>query len=267
MVALQAELKAVKESLENIQKKVPSVLLPSSFLPALAREAEFWQKINIHRADKILISATIASEYIGEKETIIVDSGTTVDQIPPILKENKPFVKVYTNNLLAAISVIPPTEKFRCILLSGEIDPIYGATYNIGKIDEPLKAIEANQIILAATAISFEDGPMVQAVDRCNLQFKRAMVQKALQDPGSPRLIIAVGWNKFQKAISEDSNLNPVLDHREWNAVRKDKNFVLVAAKPPESIRTIEAERAREVIKTFIKNMEQGWMKIKICDI
>ncbi len=265
---LKDDVKSLGQNVEKIREG-PILFSPNLFFTALAREAKFWEKLSIQRADKVLIARTITSKYIQEKDVIIVDSGTTVDQIPHILHEKYLRTTVYTNNLLAAISVVPPVEGFDCFLLSGKVDPIYGATYNIEDIEGPLKPIRANQIILAATAISFEEGPMVDVLDTSNRLFKRELVRKALQDLGNPRLIIAVDWTKFKKGLRVvvDRKLNAVLEQADWRAVKATNRFVLVVTNPPDSLQTPDAIRAREEIKAFCTNMEEGGMKVEICKV
>ena len=41
---------------------------PNLFLAALAKEARFWEKLSIKRADKVLIAYTICSKYIEEND-------------------------------------------------------------------------------------------------------------------------------------------------------------------------------------------------------
>lgn len=261
----------VKFLVQNVEKAVegPPPFSLNLFFTALAREAKFWGKLSVQRADKVSIASTIVTKYIQENDRVIVDSGTTIDQIPHILYERHLNIDVYTNNLLAAISVVPPSEEFKCFLLPGKVDPIYGATYNIGRIKESLKDIEATQIILAATAISFGKGPMVNVLDRSNRLFKGELVRKALEDRGNPRLIIAVDWTKFigDSEVGADRNLDAVLEIADWRAVKATRRFVLVATSPPDSLQTPAAIRAREEIKAFCTNMEEEGMKVEICEV
>lgn len=263
---LRIDVKSIQMNIESLRK---TPITPSSYLffSVMAREEKFWGKLFIQRSDKIAISWTIASNYVQERDTIIVDSGTTVDQIPHILREKHLIVKVHTNNLLAAISVVPRVEGFDCFLLSGKIDPIYGATYNIENIEGPLRLIKANQIILAATALSFEEGPMVNVLDISNRLFKRELVRKALQDDGNPSLLIAVDWTKFREDLKMSKKLNAVLEIEDWRSVKATKRFVFVTTNPPDSLQTPDAIRAREVISAFSTNMRKGGMKVEICKV
>jgi hypothetical protein len=265
----------VKESVASIEETVGKMAagstlgLPHLFLTALAREAKFWGKLSTQRADKVAIADEIASEYIHENDTIIVDSGTTVDLIPHILRERHRNSKVYTNNLLAAISVVPPVEGCDCYLLSGRVDPIYGATYNIEHIEEPVRPIRANQIILAATSISYDEGPMVDVRDHLNRRFKSELVRKALEDDGNPRLIVAVDWTKFGRHLdgSIGKEFNPVLEHATWKTVRSVQRFALVTTKPLDAVQTPSAQRAREEIDKFLAETKRGGMQIQICKV
>ena len=266
---LIGETRDIKESVKEIRGGPFVLPSPNEFLQVLAIQSKFWEKLFIQRADKVRIASTIASRYIQDKDTIIVDSGTTVDQIPAILRNQHPNVKVYTNNLLAAMSIVPPEKKFNCSILSGRIDPNYGATYNIGDIEGPLKSIEPQQVIIAATAISFEKGPWVDPPDEHNREFKQKLVKKALDDPAGRRLIIAVDWTKFKNDSDKLDTMNPVLDIERWRAVRGTESFVLVTTNPPKDLRTPNAIESREVIKRFMDNMENmknGGMKIDVLE-
>ena len=261
---ISGEMRDIKESLKEIREGPFVPPSPNQFLEGLILQSKFLEKLFIQRADKVRIAFTIASKYIQDRDTIIVDSGTTVDQIPAILRNQHPNVEVYTNNLLAAMSIVPPEEEFKCSILPGRIDPKYGATYNIGDIGGPLKSIKPQQIIIAATAISFEKGPLVDPSDNHNREFKENLFKKALEDPPSHRLIIAVDWTKFKRGGNQLINdMNPALKPPDWKTVKAIKGFVIVTTNPPD-LRTPNAEEAREVIEKFVDNMEGGGMKIYI---
>lgn len=268
---LAKELRIVREELDSrieaVQKELGILsqqqVFPSgtTFLLALATQAKFWEKLFIQRGDKVAISSTIATEYIGESDKkIIVDSGTTVDQIPHMLaqrsSQRKTKLEVFTNNILAAVSVVPPPKGFDCFLLSGRIDPIFGATYNIPDIEGPLREIEADKIVLATTSISFETGPMVAGQDLFNHRFKNELVRKALDDPQKTTLIIAVDWTKLHRLGDIKNGQVPVLDQERWQIVRAQSSFVLVTTKPEASLTSADAARAREVIDAFETNMK-----------
>lgn len=266
---ISSKIGTIMQKMDNFEDSIQrsrgeSTILPTYlYLTALAREAKFWEKLSIQRADKVLIASTIASKCIQENETIIVDSGTTIDQIPHILREKNFNIKIYTNNLLAAISVVPPVEGFQCFLLPGKLDAFYGATYDIKNLEKILKAITANEIILSTTAISFEHGPLVKVDDYENREFKRGLVKEVL-GTDKPRLIIAADWTKFILDLPED--LNPVLDEVDWKTVRYSSHFYLVVTEPPSSLeKTPNALIARQVIEKFIRNKKKKGMNIEIC--
>jgi DeoR/GlpR family transcriptional regulator of sugar metabolism len=259
---LKTDMKYLRENIDQIREgSIP--FSTNLFLAALAREAKFWEKLYLRRDHKVRIARRIASQYVQRNNTIIVDSGTTVDQIPPILFGKSVYVKVYTNNVLAAVSVLPPEEGFDCFLLEGKIDPLFGATYNVGNaetIAKPLQPIQANQIILAASAISFEYGPCVDVLDILNREFKKALVQKVLYGANQPRLIIAVDWSKFKRV--DLSRLTPVIDNPDWHTIRATERHVLVATSPPK-----DAAEAQKELNMFVQNMKQGGMRVDICTI
>jgi DeoR/GlpR family transcriptional regulator of sugar metabolism len=261
-----ADIKNINEKtgkIESIINEQSSNLSPYLFLTAIAREAEFWGKLAIQRADKTCICRTIVDKYIEDGDIIVIDSGTTIDQIPSLLSGKTHDVKVYTNNLLAAISVVPAISGLECVLLPGIIDKFHGATYNVRNVIFPLNPIDANKIILAATAISFEEGPMVLATDYQNLLFKRGLVEKALL-AGNCKLIIAVDWTKFKH--NEDEKYNSVLDEEQWNAAKANTNFVLITTKIPDQNHTVEANLARNIIDQFATNMTRGGLSLDVCN-
>jgi len=266
MEALKDEQRPLRQSVERIAGG-PTAFFPHLFLTALAREARFWEKLSIQRADKILIASAIASDYIQENDIVIIDSGTTVDQIPHILLEKHLRSKVYTNNVLAAISVVPPAEGVDCFLLQGRVDPIYGATYNMENIAAPLRPLGASQIVLAATAISFDQGPLVNHLDSPNQRFKKELVQKALHDGGNPRLIIAVDWTKFSQELDHSAarEFVAVLEPQTWRIVRSTSRFVLVTTQPLDSLKTPAAIKARGELRKFLESMRKGGMNVAIC--
>jgi DeoR/GlpR family transcriptional regulator of sugar metabolism len=265
---LKTDVKYLRESIDQIREG-PILFSTNLFLAALAKEAKFWEKLYLQRADKVLIAHTIASKHIQENNTIIVDSGTTVDQIPPILRGKNVKVRAYTNNVLAAVSVLPPAEEgFECFLFEGKIDPLFGATYNVGgpgTIAKPLGPIQADQIVLAASAISFDYGPCVNVRDILNREFKNALVQKVLYDASNPRLIIAVDWTKFKKV--DTNRLTQVIDQRDWQSIRATNRHILVATAPPDSLQSPIGNEARKEIQLFTDNMQREGMTIEICKL
>ena len=268
-------LNKLQEKISRLEKgsggklESPALLSSNFFLTALEKERKFWSKITEERDNKTLIALTIANKYIERNDTILMDSGTTVDQIPLFLVEKGYNSTIYTNNLLAAILVIPYGEEIDCNLLSGEIDPIFGATYSDETTTQILPSLNATLIILAATRISFKSGPMVHSKDYRNLTFKKELVRKSLMDGHKPRLIIATGYSKFTGDLNkeEEAQYNPVLDPETWNSVKAKDRFVLVTTKPPSGMKSRTAsDTAMHEIKKFQTNMKKGGMKIEICD-
>ena len=91
---------------------------------------------------------------------------------------------------------------------------------------------------------------MVDVRDRFNHEFKKELIRKALRDSSMPKLIIAVDWTKFNRGIM-GADLVPVLGQEEWDFVKADSSFVLVATKPDDSDRTPNATRSRDEIDKF----------------
>jgi len=261
---VEYELKSLKTELERIPEKLrhPS---RSLFVEALSKESDFWGKLTIQRADKYKISRFIIDTYIQDGETVILDSGTSIYEIPRML--HKRNIKIYTNNLLASISIVPLAEKSNCFQLPGNVDTIYGATYDIDNIEAIFKPIEANEIILAATAISFEDGPGINYGDDYNLAFKKELIMKAIYGSDKPRLIIAVDWTKFKEEFKKKKVHRNVVKKDDWLSVLKRDNFALVTTYPDKLLKTQDAKIARQEIQKFKRNENEGGMKINIVEI
>lgn len=230
----------------------PDILPPGHIiLMSLARGATFWQRLFLRIDDKARIASTIAKQYVDKGQTILLDSGTTVDQIPQMLPTSGDN-SVYTNNLLAAIGTVHQTGRRKCHLLAGKIDSTYGATYPVRNGHSELDELNANVIVLSATAISFDKGPLVRADDHSNMNFKRTLVDKALNDGVEPVLLIACDWTKF---VVPREDFNPVLAPEVWNAVRTNARFFLITTEPKQTpdIEKKFVKKATEEIKRFEK--------------
>ncbi|HQN17068.1 MAG TPA: hypothetical protein PLC90_12010 [Bacteroidales bacterium] len=260
---IQNDIGDINTEVNRIQADFFSGTLPTqSYLAILTSEWEFWEKLFKNRKDKIAISTKIVDKFIDRHDQVIIDSGTTIDQIPRIL--NQKFtgksvdLKIYTNNIIAAISVIPP--KIKVYLLNGEIDEIYGATYHKKRISQPLDNIAPSKIILAATLITFEDGPLVSTRDNRNKDFKRALIDKALDSNlETCVLIIAADWTKFIDSIPPNNTHQKVIDNSDvWDRIKKNKNFILCLTYPPLGDTSDRAVRSNKIIKQFVENGKNG---------
>jgi len=223
---------------------------------SISRETKFWGKLFTRRKEKIDIAEKIALDIIEEGDIILLDSGTTVDQIAPILRDCGKSVDIYTNNLLVAMSMLPPTKEIPCVLLGGIIDPEYGATYDLDDISKPLAGLSPSKIILAARAISVAEGPLVSVKDDGNLQFKRKLVQMALNDRMSrTRLIVAADWSKLvpQTETEDGVRLQAVLSVADWDACKATEQFTLVTTEPPENLAGPESQQARKALRKLQK--------------
>jgi DeoR/GlpR family transcriptional regulator of sugar metabolism len=278
---IQIELNSVKSNIkndiENVQSELNriqtntflSAVSSQSYLALLTSEWDFWEKLFKNRKDKIAISIKIVDKYIDSNDQVIIDSGTTIDQIPRLLNQNYMGqivkLKVYTNNIIAAISVIPP--QFKVYILNGDIDEFYGATYYGKSISQPLDHINPSKIILAATLITFDEGPLVSTRDDRNKKFKKALIDLAYSSDLECVLIIAADWTKFIATIPPNYTHQCVLDdHAEWKKVRENNKFILCITEPPRGDNSNQAKTARVEIQKFIDNEKnQTGMKVVIC--
>jgi hypothetical protein len=213
------------------------------------------------RTDKLTICRYIATDLIQDKQGFILDSGTTIADIPLILSYRKRGVRMFTNNLIAVIPIVG--SGLRCTLLGGESDQEYGASYHEtkGETLSWLRPIQCDWTILAAVRITYSDGPLVRAGDKKNQVWKESLIHKCLAEK-SNRLVIAVDWTKFMLELTESYRQvwEPVLANKEdWQEVLGRNDFFLVTQSPNnDDPLDPRRERARAIIRKFQVNDRQG---------
>jgi hypothetical protein len=271
IVKMESDIKDIKTELQRLIALAGNNTLISSFyLMTLSAQFNFLEKLFVQRQDKFLICNEIVLNHLSLNDKIIIDSGTTVDQIPQLLNESymryranvgqnpNPPPEISTNNLLAAVSVIPP--EINVNLMEGIVDKKYVATYHPRNIILPIDNFDATKIVLAATTISYIDGPMVSVSDSNNKKFKAALIDKAL-GPKKCNLIIAIDWTKFN---SKTPLMNPVVTHDVWQSVLAEPRFCLVTTKPDRANHPAEADIASNIIAKFENNAKNGGMRVVI---
>jgi len=263
------ELRRATTQLEDRLERLPSAAMEGQsylYLTALTRDSKFWSRMAIRRREKTQLARAVSESYIEDGMKVILDSGTTVDQVPSMLRQLGKRADIYTNNLLAAISAVPTEETVHCHLLPGLVDPIYGATYEKAQVSTLLKAFVPDRIVLAARALSYEFGPMVGVDDQSNCDFKEFLVRLALDSAARTSLILVVDWSKLivEYGRHSEKNVMPVLDKATWRTVRAQSHFSLLTVAPPdpESVDSEHelaiARESQQAIRRFSKADRAG---------
>ena len=161
-------LNKLQEKISRLEKgsggklESPALLSSNFFLTALEKERKFWSKITEERDNKTLIALTIANKYIERNDTILMDSGTTVDQIPLFPVEKGYNSTIYTNNLLAAILVIPYGEEIDCPYC--DVYALYQYIEELEKEIEHLKKFKEDVINACDNNFKDESGYIIEKI-------------------------------------------------------------------------------------------------------
>lgn len=192
-----------------------------------AKQWRFIERTFYCRYEKHGICRRIVSDCIRNNNTILLDSGSTVDLVTfELLTSDVDNVKVISNNLFAAMHLIG-TERVRFQLLSGWFNDNFAAVYD-DESTARISGLPIDLFILAATTIRFNEGIMVHDKDISNLSFK-ASALKTFQKNKASTLIIAVDASKF---IEPTTRKRGVLPLSEWQDIcnQECKRIVIVTS-------------------------------------
>jgi hypothetical protein len=192
----------------------------------LMQETPVWRRMFEHSREKERLGEYIVQHYLPDNCTMLLDSGTTAAQVARKIAELRHSVeKVYTNNLLAALYLLP-YKQTECVLVGGVIDENYAALLG-DMAKEAVDDIETDVTILAATSIEFDAGPRGRS--STNQAFKQVLVRNA------HKLIVVVDASKLGRVIGD-----PVLlDAREWKEILDRDTVVVTCGEPDESTRDV----------------------------
>ena len=217
----------------------------------LTENWEFLRKTLFHRVLKERICAAIVRECIQDYDKILLDSGSTVDLITSVLA-GSPIknVRIFSNSIAAALHLIG-SDKIQFYLFDGEFNDQYAAVYSRDGLDK-LKEIRVNKIIMAATAIRFKEGIMVDKDDENNASFKKTMLDCFERYPDS-ELFIAVDPTKFVLALDKHKK---IMEEDEWKSIlaRNSRRMKIITCAPPYDSSDEERIQIREEIDKFKMN-------------
>jgi DeoR/GlpR family transcriptional regulator of sugar metabolism len=195
----------------------------------LVSQWEFIIKTLSNRYEKQDICRRIVENYISNKSIILLDSGSSVDRVTyELLSSDLKGVNVYTNNVFAALHLVGE-RRVKLHLLSGVFSDRFAAVYSEESIIR-IEGLSINVFILAATAIRFKTGIMVNKEDNENLKFKRAALHAFARVGDESILIIAVDGTKFLEPTEKHQG---VFNEKEWSElISKYKHRIKLVTSP-----------------------------------
>jgi DeoR/GlpR family transcriptional regulator of sugar metabolism len=194
----------------------------------LAHQWKFIEKTFYNRFEKHDICKRIVSSWIEDDHSILLDSGSSVDLVTyELLSSPIKDVTVYSNNVFAAIHLIGIRE-ITFNMCAGVFNDKFAATYS-REYNNRINEWSIKTFILAATAIRFDGGIMVNKKDKDNADFKRAALE-AFKSKETSRLIIAVDATKF---IEPTVRHQPVVAREEWSELVKSHSSRIILVTAP----------------------------------
>lgn len=126
--------------------------------------------------DKKALIANKALELINSEDTLLLDTGTTMQALAQaLLRSSLKRIRIYTIDL-EVIRILEPRDDFELYLMGGKIRN--GFHYCYGRtIPDELKYYNFEKLFLASSAISFEHGLTVSNNELA--QMKQAMMQSS----------------------------------------------------------------------------------------
>jgi len=177
----------------------------------LSNQWMFIEKTFHNRFEKHDICRRIVTGFMKSGDTILLDSGSSVDLVTSeLLTSRFENVHVYSNNVFAAVHLVG-TTRVTLTLFAGEFSDRFAATYS-PEFNNRIRDLPIRVFVMAATAFRAEIGITVDEGDRDNADFKAAAL-RAFSRGKSSRLIIAVDATKFVEPLGKHK---PVVEQGEW---------------------------------------------------
>ena len=219
----------------------------------LVSQWEFIVKTFRNRYEKHDMCRRIVSSYLSNNDTILLDSGSSVDLVTyELLSSDLEDMNVYTNNVFAAMHLVGK-QKVKLHLLSGIFSDRFAAVYS-KEANNRIVDLPINVFILAATAIRFSKGIMVNRADEDNSEFKRTVLRAFTRAGKRSILIIAVDGTKFVEPTEKHQG---VLEEKEWgDLIRKYANQIKIVTAPLR--RDVEPSLCAQFEQEISKFVESG---------
>ena len=177
----------------------------------LAHQWKFIEKTFRDRFEKHDICRRIVAHCLNDNESILLDSGSSVDLVTyELLSSRMKNINVWSNNVFAAIHLVG-TKDITFHMFHGVFSDGFAATYS-QEVNGRIRELPITAFVMAATAFRFDSGIMVDRNDEDNADFKRAAV-KAFARAEMSKLIVAVDATKFVEPTERHAAIIPT---EEW---------------------------------------------------
>lgn len=241
-------LRNSEKILEKAQQFSSAQHLRPELTTYLVSQWEFIVKTFRNRYEKHDICRRIVLGYLSDNSTVLLDSGSSVDLVTyELLSSTLEGLNVYTNNVFAAMHLIGK-HKVKLHLLAGIFSDRFAAVYS-QEANVRIGNLGINVFILAATALRFDKGIMVNKDDDDNLEFKKTVLQVFSRSNDKSILVIAVDGTKFVEPIEKH---NGVLSESEWlGLISKNPQRIKIVTTPlrRESESRLQVEFNQEISK------------------
>lgn len=230
------------------------------FTAFVSNQWRIFDRMARYRHEKLAICRHIVSNHVHSGDSILLDSGSTTDQITSeLIRRNEGSVRIFSNNVLAALHTTG-TSVLRFSLLPGEFFQRSWAVYSeeaVQRIDQ----LGINLFIMAAAALRFGLGVMVRDGEEGNRRFKERCFE-AFQSRRDTRLILAVDCSKL---CEPTSGHNPVISPKGWRLLLREnvERMTLVTCNPPQDL----PSRQRSAIIEQLSQFEASGMSVELAKV
>lgn len=173
---------------------------------------------------------------------IFLDAGTTLAICAEELAQSNKSLKIFTNNLLAAVYLLP-ANRMTLTIIGGELSYEYGSLLGEGAKAQAKEILKEESLItlLGATALSWDEGPCAR--DDQHGQLKWILIND------SKKLLILIDSSKLVERIEPPHKAAAVMG---WTSRREDPRTCIMTCLP------IDSERRKDFWKALQPFNEKG---------
>jgi DeoR/GlpR family transcriptional regulator of sugar metabolism len=185
-----------------------------NFTTFITNQWRVFDRMSRYRHQKLKICQQIVGKHLQPGDNILLDSGSTVDQVTAeLISRPVSNISIYSNNILAAAH-LTGTSLIRFTLFQGEFFQRSWAVYS-QEANQRMDQFGISVVIIAAAVFRANSGVMVREKEEGNYLFKRRALEIFRQKEES-RLIIAIDASKFYE---NTNNHRSVFTQTEWKSL------------------------------------------------
>ncbi len=194
LVQAEAIVREMQEARSSSQQLRPD------FTTFVSNQWRIFDRMAQYRYEKSLICRSIATDHIRSGDTVLLDSGSTTDQVTAeLVAKGVSNVSLYSNNVLAALH-LTGTSSLRYYLLGGQFFERSWAVYS-EESSRRIDQLGVTVIVLAAAAFRMADGIMFRNGEEGNQAFKKSALD-CFRDHPETRLVLAIDSSKFSTSVN-----------------------------------------------------------------